>query len=127
VEVDATTRFQATLLSGSDCFLPYRQNVNIIQVIAYSATEQKIVPVSQSDYTVSGPIVTLNPEVFPEGTGYVVDYTASPVYVGWRRSGGVVHSRPAGQGANLPRRFHIELLDVWLRTLNNPAALSSPI
>lgn len=127
VETDASTRYQALLVTGQNTFLPYRQNINILDVTAYDPINEVVQTVSSLNYSVSGAVVTLNPAVYPEGTGYVVDYTASPVYIGWRRSGGIVHTRPAGQGANLPKRFHIETLDVWTRTLNNVAALGSPI
>lgn len=127
IETDATARFQTPLLTGSDVYLPYRQNLEILAVTAYDATNQVVVPVDSAHYTVTGPEVILDPSIYPDGTGFVVDYIASPVYVGFRRSGGIVHSRPAGQGAKLPRRFHLEMLDVWMRTLNNSAALNSPV
>jgi hypothetical protein len=113
---------------GDSSYLPYRQNLTVQDVTYYNTATQRAVSVPATHYTVSGASVTLDPSVFPDGTAYVVEYTASIVYVAFRASGGISHSRPAGSGANLPKRFHLELLDVWTRNLNNPAAQSgSPL
>ena len=127
IEYDSTARFNTPLVSGDTIYLPYRQNLVILGVTTYDTSTNLVSPVLATNYTVSGSSVVLNPNVYPDGTPYVVEYTAAVVYVAFRTSGGVPHSRPAGGGANLPRRFHLELLDVWTRNLNNPAAQSVPI
>jgi hypothetical protein len=124
IETDGLSRFQTPMIVGQDLYLPYRQNVTVNSVTSYDPINHVIAPVDPEDYTVSGPSITFS---LPEGTGVVVDYYASLVYVAWRVAGGIPHMRPAGLGANLPRRFHIQTLDVWLRTLNNPNALGAPI
>lgn len=120
VETDTTLRINTPLVAGDFTYLPYRQNLNVLGVTYYDAATQKAVPTTQ--YMVSGSSVILDPTVYPDGTAYVVEYTTSVVYVAFRAAGGISHARPAGSGANLPKRFHLELLDVWTRNLNNPAA-----
>lgn len=124
VATDSTARFNTPLVAGDTTYLPYRQNLEILDVTRYDAPTMTAVPVPATQYTVTGAAVILDPDVYPDGTAYVVEYTASIVYVAFRASGGIAHSRPAGSGANLPKRFHLELLDVWTRNLNNPAAQS---
>lgn len=127
VETDTAVRFNTPLIVGGSTYLPYRQNLKVLNVTSYNQVTQTAQPVTRDNYTIDGSSVTLNEVMYPEGTAYVVEYTASNVYVAFRASGGVPHSRPAGSGANLPRRFHVESLDVWVRNLNNPNAQAVPI
>lgn len=117
VEIDANTRYNATLQVSGITAVPYQQNLSITPtgaVTVYSPTTNLVSVVDS--YTVSGASVTL-PNTYPPGTSYVVEFTASPVYVAWAKSGGAPHTRPFGGTQQfLPRRFHLTSLDLWLRS-----------
>lgn len=114
VEVDAIDRFQTELQVGGIQSVPYQQNV-LIQpigaVTTYDPVNKIISPVS--GYTVNGSTVTL-PNTYPNGTPYIVEFTAAKTFVAWRAGGALPHDRPFQQ-VNLPKRFHLQQLDLWLR------------
>lgn len=114
VEMDATTRFNASLQQGGLMALPYQQNVDVAAsgaVTVYDPINHVVDVVS--GYTVSGALVFL-PSGYAPGTSYTVDFTASPAYVAFRDAGGAPHARPFGQLPE-PRRFQLRSLDLWLR------------
>ncbi len=116
VEKDATMRFRTTLRVGGNTLLPYQQSLAVAAsgaVTTYNMVTHSVDPISA--YTVSGGSVVVSG--YPTGTYYTVEYTAAPVYVAWRPAGSMPHIRPLGQGVvNLPRRFKLAQLDLWLRT-----------
>lgn len=119
VEVDAVNRFGTVLTVGGSPVLPYQQNLKILGVTRYDSDAHVVVPVASGAFTVSGSAVLL--PGFPEGTAYTVEYNASPVWIAWRRSGGLAHNRPFGDGTALPKRFRGMMLDIWTRARNNGA------
>jgi hypothetical protein len=116
VEIDARSRHSANLQVGGITALPYQQNLSIEPqgaVTVYSPQTNQVSSIS--NYTVSGASVLLPPE-YPVGTSYVVEFTASPVYIAYNHAGGGPHIRPlAGTQLQLPRRFKLQNLDLWLR------------
>ena len=116
VMVDMQTRFNAVLQVSGVVNLPYHQGVLVAAagaVTTYDATTFVTQPVL--DYVVSGATVTLPPG-YPPGTNYIVEFQASPTYVAFRKAGGDPHIRPAGGGQiSEPRRFRLQMLDLWLR------------
>ena len=78
-----------------------------------------IVPVPAGGYVVSGSAVLL--DGYPPGTPYTVEFNASPVWIAFRRAGGLSHSRPFGDGVALPKRYRAMQLDIWARARNNGA------
>jgi hypothetical protein len=139
VEYDAVTRFNTTLVVGQTSVLPYPFNVIVTGVTSWDLgtrtttnvpgpatpmTDQNGNPILDQNgniiylsggYVVNGSSVTL--PNYPVGTSYVVDYTATPVYIAYRSAGGLPHTRPFGIGTGqIPRRFHIVALDVWFRS-----------
>lgn len=133
VEVDAVTRYNAQLQVGVRTALPYQQNVTVAPSGAVTIYNQQTSTItSVSGYIVSGvsvflPFVSGSPfssgfgpgfgggiSVYPQGTNYVVEFTASPAYVALRPAGAAPHTRPFGQ-VKLPRRFKIQSLDLWTR------------
>lgn len=121
IEVDATARFTAMLRQGVVSTLPYQQNVAVAATGAVTvyqppsgSTGGLVVPVS--GYSVSGAAVTLPIGVYPDGQAYMVEFTAAPAYVAFRKAGGLPHPRPLGVGSLAePRRFRLMELDLWLR------------
>lgn len=114
VEVDAIDRFEVQLQVGGNTALPYEQQLNVPAsgaVTIYDTATNAVVQVS--GYVVSGAVVTL-PSGYALGTPYIVSYTAAKAYVAWREAGAMPHSRPFGD-INLPRRFRLQALDLWLR------------
>lgn len=119
VEVDAINRFGAVLTVGASPVLPYQQNLQILSVTTYDSDAKVIVPVPAGGYVVSGSAVLL--DGYPPGTPYTVEFNASPVWIAFRRAGGLSHSRPFGDGVALPKRYRAMQLDIWARARNNGA------
>lgn len=116
VEYDATTRYNSVFVVGQQQALPYEWGVNILAVTAYATGTNTISQVSSTNYTLTNGVVTLNSNLYPAGTAYTVEYMASPVFIAYRPSGGVPHARPFAEGrTRIPRRFHVQVLDGWLR------------
>jgi hypothetical protein len=117
VEIDAQERFQTTLVVGQTQVVPYQHSLSIATsgaVTTYDSVNHLSVPVT--GYTVSGASVLL-PSNFASGTPYTVEFYAAPVWVVFRKAGGLPHVRPFGAPTpvNEPRRFRIQSLDIWLR------------
>jgi hypothetical protein len=117
VEVDATARYNAFLEQGGNQVLPFQQNLSVAAagaVTVYDGTNRAVDVVV--GYTVTGTTVSLPAGMYPDGTHYVVEFIAAPVYVAHKAAGALPHVRPLGAGTvNLPRRFHIQTLDMWTR------------
>ena len=115
VPVDMLTRYTAVLQVGGNTNLPYQQNLQIEPqgaVTVWDPTTKSLVTVP--NYAVSGPTVTIGG--YPEGTNYMVEFQAAPIYVAFRAAGGLPHIRPFGGGtANEPRRMRLQSLDFWTR------------
>lgn len=115
VELDAVTRYKSELTVGGITSVPYGQNLTIAASGAVTIWNTQTKTAQFIPYTVSGSTVTISG--YPEGTSYTIEYTAAPVYIAFRKSGGMPHVRPFGAGVvNLPRRFHLSMLDVWTRS-----------
>jgi len=115
VELDATSRYTAALMVGDTSILPYQQQLDVQNVYVYDPVAQRTYLLGPNEYFVTGSSVTLDPS-FPAGTGYTVEYMACPVYIAYRRAGGLPHTRPFGGGTGqIPRRFRIVALDIWSR------------
>lgn len=116
VEVDSISRFYAGLQKGRVTSVPYNQGLTVPAtgaVTVYNTNTNLVEPVS--GYAVSGAAVTL-PSTYPEKTSYTVEFYANPVYIAFRKAGGLPHVRPFGGGeVNLPRRFRVQTLDLWTR------------
>ena len=114
VQYDSNSRFNSTLVVGQTSILPYQWGVQVMAVTAYDVTDQIVVPVSGYAWNPSGQ-VTL-PDAYDEGTAYTVEYFALSVFVAYRKAGGHPHTRPFAAGrTGVPRRFHLMVLDEWLR------------
>ena len=114
-ELDTSDRFESELQVGGIQSVPYQQNVSIAAsgaVTIYDPINHIVTPVT--GYVVSGATVTL-PGSYVSGTAYVVEYFASKSYVAYRHAGATAHERPFGSGLKQPRRFRLQLLDLWLR------------
>jgi len=111
---DSLTRYNAVLQVGGLINLPYQQNMVIAPsgaVTTYNTTTQQI---SFPSYTTSGTAVIVSS--LPDGTNYMVEFQAAPLYVIFRKAGGLPHVRAFGAGqVNLPRKYHLSTLDLWLR------------
>ena len=128
-EVDATTRFDATLTQGGVDCVPFQQNLSIQPQGAVTVRDpvNRTVDVVQN-YVVSGAQVTLPAGVYPDGTSYVVEFIAAPLFVAFNKAGGLPHIRPFGNATqNLPRRFHLQTLDYWTRENVPNAGTSYPM
>ena len=72
--------------------------------------------------------MTIDP-AYPVWTNYMVEFMSAPIYVAWRRAGGLPHVRPEGGVSgpvNLPRRMRLATLDFWTRQrANAPSAQAS--
>lgn len=121
VEIDAIDRFSANLTVSGRTAVPYQHGLNIPTsgaVTVYDQSTKQVVIVS--GYTVSGATVLL-PDAYPEETPYTVEFYANPVFVAWRRAGGLAMARPFGSGVNnLPRRYRVQVLDLWGRAGQYP-------
>ncbi len=123
VELDATSRYSSVLVTGQNTILPYQQNLQVLDVYTYNPATQMTTLAASGTYVVSGATVTIPGS--PDGTAYTVEYMAAPVYIAWRSAGGLAHSRPfAGGTGQIPKRFRLVTLDVWLRGRNNGAAMN---
>jgi len=118
VEYDARTRYNTTLVvsdAPSAQVLPYQWGVEILSVSAYNLSQQVTQPVPPTAWTYSNGVMALSQD-YPEGTAYTVEYFASPVWIAFRKAGGLPHARPlAANSAGTPKRFHVANLDQWLR------------
>lgn len=115
VEYDNTVRLQALLTKGHTETLPYTEIVSIESVRYYDVTTKASVDLtSGTDYTVSGDQVVLSSS-FPDFTAYVVEYLARQSYVAYDEAGALPHVRPFTQGLSYPRRFMLQVPDLWLR------------
>ncbi len=125
VNINAETYYETNLTVGGNETVPYQQSLSIAAsgaVKVYDPATHQVVAVS--GYTVSGGTVTL-PGQYPPGTGYVVGFTAAPVYVAFKSSGAYPHIRPFQQ-IPLPRRFSLRALDLWLRARGSDTYGTSP-
>jgi hypothetical protein len=117
VETGSAVRFNSVLRVGGRTTLPYNVNVtvNVDNVLVYNSLTQTSSPIPSSAVTVDGASVTLTG--YATGTSYVVEYTAYPIYIAYQEHGGMPQVRPFIQNqVNYPRRFELQLLDVWERT-----------
>jgi len=118
VEIDAASRLNTTLIAGVREILPYGQGVQVQDVTVWDSYTKTVKILDKTAYQVRNNHVWLN-EPYTKGTSYVVSFTAMPVYVAFRKSGSLSHSRPFGLGTSgLPKRFHLQTLDLWLRSTN---------
>lgn len=125
VEMDAITRFSANLVMGGQMAVPYQHGLSIAAsgaVLAYDTVNKRATTVT--GYTVSGAVVSL-PDTFQEGQPYTVEFDANPVYVAYRKAGGLPHTRPFGQ-VHLPKRFRLQPLDLWTRARAGFPGSTSP-
>jgi len=115
VAVDMQSRYTAVLQVGITENLPFQQNLSVepqgaVQV--WDPVTGNVVSVA--NYAVSGPTVTVGG--YPDGTNYMVEFLAAPLYIAFRSAGGLPHIRPFGGGTvNMPRRFRLQALDFWTR------------
>ncbi len=115
VELDSITRYKTELTVGGIETVPYGQNLTINPTGAVTIWNKSTMLSQSIPYTVNGPNVTISG--YPQGTSYTVEFMASPVYIAFRKAGGLPHIRPFGAGVvNLPRRFHLTMLDTWTRS-----------
>ena len=128
VAVDMLSRFTATLFVGGQQTLPYQQNVQIAPTGAVTVWNPATKMVDTvGPYSVSGSTITI--DGYPEGTGYMVEFQAAPLYVAFRRAGGLAHVRPFGGGTVAePKRFRLQTLDFWTRQRGvQPSAAGSAV
>lgn len=115
VPVDMQARYTAVLQAGLRENLPFQQGLSVAPqgaVTVWDPASGNVVPVA--DYAVSGPRVTISG--YPDGTNYMVEFLASPVFVAFRAAGGLPHVRPFGGGTTTePKRFRLQVLDFWTR------------
>lgn len=121
VEPDSLERYTANLMVGGVTAVPYQEGLSIAPsgaVTYYDTTTKRSVAVS--GYTVSGANVLL-PDTFPLDTAYIVEFLANPVFIAFRRAGGMPRVRPFGAGIDaLPRRFQVQSVDIWSRARVSP-------
>jgi hypothetical protein len=129
VMVDMLAQYTAILQVGGVTSLPYQQNLQIAPQGAVTTYNPVTHQVEFIPYDVSGGDVAIDTSAYPPGTAYSVAFASAPIYVAWRRAGGLPHIRPFGNGlVNLPRRFRLQALDMWTRQRGNspsPQASSS--
>ena len=115
VAIDSLSRYTAKLQVGGIEYLPYQQNLQIAPtgaVTVWNPTTQDVETVAS--YAVNGTSVAISG--YPEGTAYMVEFLAAPMYVVFRPAGGLPHVRPFGGGTVAePRRFKLQTLDYWTR------------
>jgi hypothetical protein len=117
VELDATMRFNNVLRTNDQMDLPawHAYSLNIAASGAVVVEDPTLnQPVSGVSYSVSGLTVTLDGN-YPLGTTYTVEYLSCPSYIIYDKYGGLAHTRPFGEGGLYPRRFRIDLADLYLR------------
>lgn len=124
-EIDGKARYETAMVVGQDQIIPYQLGLQVLSVTAYDLQTQRIVPLNANQFTVNNGLVDLIG--FPTGTAFTVAYFANPVWVIWRRSGGMPHNRLFGAGTDaLPTRFRAMMLDLWLRARNQKGFSASP-
>lgn len=126
VPVDMQARYTAALQVGVKEVLPFQQNLRVAPAGAVTTWEPAtgaVVPVA--DYAVSGAAVTVGG--YSNGTNYMVEFFAAPLFIAFRSAGGLPHVRPLGGGTvSEPRRFRLQALDFWTRLRNvQPQAAGS--
>ena len=120
VMVDMLARYTAVLQAGGVEALPYQQNLQIAPSGAVTTYDPVTFAVAPVEYTVSGATIVTS---LPPGTNFAVEFSAAPIFVAWRRAGGLPHIRPFGGGiVNLPRRFRLQALDFWTRQRQDQGA-----
>jgi hypothetical protein len=126
VEIDSVQRFTCSLRVGGDTALPYQQNATVAASGAVTVYDQQTHQVSTTNsYTFASGSVILTG--YPVNTSYTVQYSASPAYVAFGKSGSMSHTRPFGQGqVALPKRLQLQLLDAWTRSSNGGSGSTSP-
>lgn len=126
VELDATTKF-SDLLSTSDgrpMTLTNPVGATILSAARYNTASKTVTSIPLDAVTVSGGVVTVDASM--DGMGLSVDYTALPTHVAYNKTGGVIHNRPFAQGRDgLPKRFHIQALDAFLRSSTGSGAMGN--
>jgi hypothetical protein len=117
VEFDALTRYNTTLVIGQNQVLPYQWGLQVTDATFYNPALHEVFSIAATGISVASGVVTISPaSAYPQGTAVTVEYFALPVYVAYRKAGGVAHTRPFAAGrTGIPRRFHLMELDVWLR------------
>ena len=113
---DDTARFNTAFINGvTPAILPYEIGLNILGVFVYN-TDQSVSILPSSSYTLSNATVSLIDQ--PLGLKFVIEYTASSIYLAFRKAGGRVHSRPFGGSvySGMSKRFHVVGIDWWLRS-----------
>ncbi len=117
VELDATMRFNCVLEVGGQVYLPYQYGAVVAPsgaVTVYDQATRTVSVVPSSQYTFYNGAVLLSG--YPQGTAYIVEYTAAPTYVSWKPAGSFPHVRPFGANTvSLPKRFQLQMLDLWTR------------
>ena len=127
---DMTQRFSIGLQNGAGQnsktnALPYSYGVTVpVSGAVQVYNTQTHVVSADNNYTIStvNGITYINLTDWPFEQPFTVDYTANQSYVAYDR-GGMPHIRPVVGGMLMPRRFHINPLDIWLRghsTTGNP-------
>jgi len=120
IEYNNDMRFESVLNVGQNEILPYRYNVGFISASVYDSQTQRTIPVPSGNVVASGANVVLSG--YAVGTPYVVSYTAWPIYIAYAKHGGSPQVRPLIQGRGYPRRFVVQLLDLYQR--NNGSGLN---
>jgi len=120
IPVDMLARYSAKLQVGGLQNLPFQQNLQIPATGAVTLWDQTTHVVTYPSYVVSGATVTVPGQ--PNGTVYMVEFQAAPIYVAFRRAGGLPHVRPFGQNTPEPKRFRLQALDFWTRQRGIQAA-----
>ena len=116
VAPDMLSRFTAKLQVGGIEYLPYQQNLQIKSQGAVTVWNPATLMVEHvAYYAVNGANVSLG-DAYPDGTAYMVEFQAAPMFVAFRPAGAIPHVRPLSAGTvNMPRRFKLQQLDLWLR------------
>lgn len=126
VELDATTRY-SDLFSTSDSrpmALTNPVGATILGVTRYDLDSKKVATVPLDEVTVANGVISLDSSL--EGMGVSVDYTALPTHIAYNKTGGLIHNRPFAQGRDgLPKRFHIQALDVFLRSSTGSGGMNA--
>lgn len=126
VELDATTRY-SDLLSTSDgrpLTLTNPVGASILAVSRYDFASKKVVSVPLDEVSLASGVVSIDTSM--TGMGLAVEYTALPTQVAYNKTGGVIHNRPFAQGRDgLPKRFHIQALDVFLRSSTGSGGMNA--
>lgn len=108
-------RFHSSLRVGYQETLPYFWNVNVNPsgVTIYDSQNTQTIPVPADQVVINGASVQITG--FPNGTSYVVDYTAWPIYIVFGKMGGMSQPFPLLNNQTYPRTTTVQLLDFWSR------------